>query len=84
MLCEAALESFRQKFASAFLGGLAAADCEAVGEHDSVHRAGAGRADAIDLEPRLLEQPIQHAPGEGAVSASTLKRTVGDLDLRHR
>jgi hypothetical protein len=48
-----------------------------------VHRAGAGRADAIDLESRLLEQPIQHAPGEGAVSASTLKRKVGGLDLRN-
>jgi putative ABC transport system substrate-binding protein len=73
---------FSPEVCKRFPRGLAAADREAVGEHDSVHRAGARRADAIDLESRLLEQPIQHAPGKGAVSASTLKRKVGSLDLR--
>ena len=39
-----------------------------------VHRAGAGSADGDDLESRLLQQPVEHAPGEGTVRAAALKR----------
>ena len=32
--------------------------------------------DRLDLEPRLLEQPIEHAPGEGAKGPAALKGEV--------
>jgi hypothetical protein len=38
-----------------------------IGQHGRVHGAGRGAGNAVDLEPGLLEQPIQHAPGEGAM-----------------
>ena len=52
---------------------------QAVGEGDAVHGAGAGAADAGDLEPAVLEQPVEHAPGEGAVRAAALQRQVDPL-----
>jgi hypothetical protein len=41
-------------------------------EHRRVHGAGRGAGNAVDLQPRLFEQPIEHAPGEGAVRAAAL------------
>ena len=35
--------------------------------------------DGLDGEPALLEQAVQHAPGEGAVRAATLQRQVDEL-----
>ena len=58
-------------------------DGETVGEHDRVHSAGTGRADAVDLEPRLLHEPVEHAPGEGAMGAAALQREIGELGFRH-
>ena len=31
------------------------------------------------VEPALLEQPVEHAPGEGAVRAAALQREVDQL-----
>src|SRR3954464_14444934 len=59
--------------------GLATANREPVGEYDSIHRAGAGGADAIDLDARVLEQPIQHAPSEGPMGTSALEREIDVL-----
>ena len=52
----------------------------AVGQHGGVHGAGRGAGDAVDLEPRLFQQPVEHAPGEGAVRAAALQGEVdGDI-----
>ena len=40
------------------------------------HRPGRCARDAVDVQPRLLHQAVQHAPGEGAVRAATLQREV--------
>ena len=48
----------------------------AVGEDGGVHRAGGGPGDRLDLDPVLLEQPVEHAPGEGAVRPAALERQV--------
>src|SRR5262245_30334514 len=47
---------------------------ETVGQDGGIHRARTGAADAGDVELRLFEQPIQNAPGEGAMRAATLQR----------
>jgi hypothetical protein len=45
-----------------------------VGHRDGVHRAGAGAADRIEGEARLLQEPVEDAPGEGAERAAALQR----------
>ena len=45
-------------------------------ERDGVDGAGTRRADPADLELLVLEQPIEHAPGEGAVRAAALKSKI--------
>ena len=57
-------------------GGLAAADGHAMGEDRGVHRAGRGAGDRLDLDPGLLQQPVEHAPGQGAVRSAALQRQV--------
>ena len=49
----------------------------AVDQHRGVHRAGGGAGNAVDLEPGLLEQAVEHPPGEGAVGAPALE---GEID----
>ena len=39
----------------------------AFGENNGVHRAGAGAGDRLDVEPLILEDRVEHAPGEGAM-----------------
>ena len=51
----------------------------AIGRHSGIHGAGRGTGNGLDLEPRFLEQPVQHAPGEGAMRPSTLQRQVDQL-----
>ena len=51
---------------------------ETVGEHHGVHGARRRSRDAVDAEPRLLQQPIEDAPGEGAVRASALERQINE------
>ena len=52
---------------------------EAVGDHHRVHRAGRRAGDAFDREAPVLEDVVEHAPGEGAVRAATLKREIDAL-----
>ena len=48
----------------------------AVREHCGVHGARRRAGDGLDLQPRLLEQPVEHAPGEGAMRAAALQGEV--------
>ena len=52
---------------------------ETVGEHDSVDCARRGAGNAFDLDAAVLEQLVEHAPGEGAVGAAALQRKVNAL-----
>ena len=61
---------------------LASADGETVGKHDGVHGAGTRRADAVDLEPRLFQEPVENAPGKGAMSPSALQRKICNFRFR--
>ena len=44
----------------------------AMGQRHRVHGAGAGAADALDLDALVLQEAIEHAPGERAVGAAAL------------
>ena len=72
----AARDTRRQKSSSAARAAVAAAVRHAVGEDRGVHRPGRGAGDRLDLDPGLLEQPVEHAPGEGAVRPAALQRQV--------
>src|SRR4029077_173284 len=63
------------------LGLVAAAAAHAVGEHRGVHRAGRGAGDRFDLDALVLEQPVEHAPGVGAVRAAALEGKIDALRL---
>ena len=62
------------------LRALAPAFGQAVGQHHGVHGPGAGGRHALERDPLVLEQPVEHAPGEGAVGAAALQREVDRLD----
>ena len=57
-----------QRVAGAFGSALGVAGHE----HRGVHRPGRRAGDSVDLEPRLLEETIEHAPRVRAVRASSL------------
>jgi hypothetical protein len=52
---------------------------EPVGQHHGVDRAGRGAGNALDREPAVFEQMLEHAPGEGAVRAPALQREIDAL-----
>src|SRR5215831_884044 len=52
---------------------------EPVGEHDRVHRSRRRAGDTFDLDPAVLEQLIEHPPGERAVRAAALEREIDRL-----
>src|SRR5262249_32216612 len=52
---------------------------QTVGEHDRVYGAGARSGNAFEFEPAFLEQPIEHAPREGAMAAAALQRQIDDF-----
>ncbi len=52
---------------------------EAGGERHGIDGAGAGGADPGDVERLVLEQAVEHAPGEGAVRAAALERQIEAL-----
>jgi hypothetical protein len=52
---------------------LAAALDEAGGEQERVDGAGAGAADGVECDRRLLEEALQHAPCEGGKRAAALQ-----------
>ena len=79
-LKRAACETLSQNAASAARAPFGPAIGVAVGKHRGVHGAGRGAGNAVDLEVRLLQQPIEHAPREGAVRTPALQREVdGDV-----
>jgi hypothetical protein len=51
----------------------------ALEQRSSIHRAGACSTYAFDLETLVLEQTIENAPSESAMSTPTLKRKVDPL-----
>jgi len=46
------------------------------GQGDRIDGAGAGAADAVDLERPAFQEAVEHAPGEGAVGAAALQREI--------
>ena len=46
--------------------------------------AGAGAADALDVDLVVLEQPVEHAPGEGAMGAAALQREIDNAPIIRR
>jgi hypothetical protein len=50
----------------------------AVDKHGGIHCAGGRPGNAVDCQPRLLEKPVQHAPGEGPVGPATLERKINE------
>jgi hypothetical protein len=55
---------------------LAAARRQPIGEHDGVDRAGARSSDAFEMQGFLVEQAVEHAPGERAVTAGSARFTI--------
>jgi len=49
-----------------------------IGQHRGVHRPGRSARDAVDVQPGLLEQPVQRAPGKGTMRAAALQRKVDE------
>ena len=49
---------------------------EPVGEHHRVHGAGGGAGDAVDGDPPVGQQLVEHAPGEGAMRPAALEGEV--------
>src|SRR5580704_1253408 len=49
-----------------------------VGKHGSIHRAGRSTSDAVDLQPGLLQQPIESTPSKGAVRAAALQSEIDE------
>jgi hypothetical protein len=47
-----------------------------------INSAGARCADAFETELSFLEQTIKHAPGERAVTATSLKSQIDGFDVR--
>ena len=56
-------------------GGL----CKAVGQYHSVHRAGAGAADALEDQVIVFQQRIQNPPGQRAMRAAPLQSEVDSV-----
>jgi hypothetical protein len=53
---------------------LGAAPHEAANQNRAVHCAGGCAGDRFDLQPRLLEEAVEHAPGERAMGSAALER----------
>src|SRR5262249_54940060 len=58
---------------------IGAARCNSTCEDHTVHGTGAGGADCVDRQPAVLDQPVEHSPGKGAMRTSTLQRKVDGL-----
>jgi hypothetical protein len=66
----------RPKVAERSARTLASAGGEAVGHHHGVHGPGADPGDTDQLEVGLLQEPVEYAPGEGAMGTTALERQV--------
>jgi hypothetical protein len=58
------------------LGALRASCRVTMRQHGGIHGAGRSAGDTLDPQPRLVEQPVQHAPCECAMRAAALQREV--------
>ena len=56
---------------------VAAVPGPAVGQNHGVHGAGARSGDRLEIEPSVLQQRVEHAPGEGAMRSPALQ---GEID----
>src|SRR5262249_16514106 len=56
-----------------------AAANEPIREHDGVDRSRGGAGDALDLDPAIAEQLIEHPPGECSVSPAALQGKIDAL-----
>ena len=74
----AARETLRQKLSKRGARAFGPAFGMAIDQHGGVHRAGRGAGNAVDLQPGLLEQAIENAPGKGAVRAAALQREIDE------
>jgi hypothetical protein len=50
-----------------------------IGHHGGIHGAGRGAGYRLDGEPGLLEQAVEHTPGEGAMRPAALQGEVDQL-----
>jgi len=57
-------------------GPLGTALHQAVGQHQGVHGAGAGAADAVEAVAPVRQQAVEHTPAVGAVGAAALERQI--------
>ena len=60
------------------LRALGAAFVQTMRHHHRVHGAGRGPGNAVELQPGLFEQPVEHAPGVGTVRAAALQREIDE------
>src|SRR5262249_48140263 len=51
---------------------------ESVHQNGRIHGAGRCARDAIDLQPGLLQNAIEHPPGEGALSSAALEGKIDE------
>jgi hypothetical protein len=58
-------------------------DREPVGHHGGIHRARTGCAYSFKFNPMVFQKPIEHAPSECAVRASTLECQIDGLRSNH-
>ena len=63
---------------------LSPADGQPIGHYRSVHCAGAGRADPLDLDARVFHEPVEYTPSERAMSTAALESQADTLHLRDR
>ena len=80
-LNRAECDTRRQNFSSAACAPSGSFLFIAVDQHHGVHRARRGARDAVDPQPWFLEEPIEHAPREGAVRAATLQGKIDQNGL---
>src|ERR1700731_2340133 len=60
-------------------GCLRSAANETIVQHDGVDGASRCAGDPVDLQPAVLEQSIEHAPGERAMGTAALEREIDAL-----
>ena len=82
-LATAIVPSSFQKAASAAARARSAALRPALQHDGGIHGAGAGAAHRLERQAAVLDQRIEHAPGEGAVRAAALQGEIDALGRTH-
>src|SRR5581483_11575717 len=77
---QAAVERNRApEFLHCLARALAAAFVVTARERDRIHRTRARASNAFKRETLVFQEPVEHAPGEGAVRAAALQGQVDDF-----